>query len=1288
MVYVNYLIKLLYSLFKRIHLCSSNLLGSNTAVLSFFSFCTVLIGSSFFCPQVLFSQTNAISRDSILITNNWDTWLVDSSVKDQRDISSFFTWSSGDGSGKQTVNLPHQWDQYGGLRRKRHGNLHGTAWYRKTVEVPKNWKEGRYFLYFAGVGSYAEVLVNGQPLGDHAGGRTGFWLELPKGIAHSFLLEVKVRHPEGIRDLPWVCGGCHEEIGFSEGSQPFGIFREVFLVRSPFLSVQPFGIYLPYRLSEDYNQLLLSVETSIDLHPSGSGVPAAGITLHHDTLGEQMNRSALWTKHLKSVQLQHRLLDPLGNLVVETSISLTAEQLRRLIDSNQLMVRAAFPEIQKPKLWSPAQPNLYTVKTSILVEGRVLDEVVQRTGFRSIRWPDLKKGGPLLVNGVPFFIHGTAAYEHRMGGSHAFEKEEVQARVHQLIEVGFNAFRDAHQPLHLQFQEEWQSRGILWWPQFAAHIWFDDPGFKKQFKVLLREWIKERRNNPAVVLWGLENESTLPADFAQECVEIIREMDVLSAQERLVTTCNGGSGTDWDVPQNWTGTYGGDPNTYADDLKKQILVGEYGAWRSVGLHQNPPFTLVQTKKGYPEEHHNQLLAIKLREAWRVQKLVAGHFHWLFYSHENPGRSQSGEGFDGNLRIGPVNYKGLYTLWGEPTDALYLFKSFYTQPEEKPMVYIVSHTWGDRVYRAGDTTSITVYSNAQEVRLYAGEKKKLLAMQKRSAQDPFHIFQFTGIPLTDALLIAEAVHKNKAVATDKIWLHHLPRRSMLKTSEKQKKDSLLQPEKGHHYLYRVNAGGPECIDQFGAVWQADQTWEKSSISFGSLSWGNFWPEVPETFASSRYRNSAVENVWTQTLFQHQRFGRNQLVYQFVVPKGKIRVELYFNESWHQQIEASGYRLFDIAFNQKIVVKNLDIWTEAGGSNKVLKKIFEVETDGLLNISFPKVAAGQVLLSAIAIAVPHKLPLENGSDLPNQITDQPILNKAKNNSKGSWLQTGVLTTAGSFFYLPSYLYGADWIIEESQQKEQQKEKQKEQKKENKKVSKNDHFKALLQEQSNSIKESVDHSTHLKDQNNNSMQDSILLSYHGVPVVYYLIEDSGQSGKRLFEGNTSQNQFQYWRATRDGSNTCFYFRKEKSQMNPGFDWKITQTFQPTQIEHHGKNWRMDSVNGKRGLKWINGKEQPQELKYKFSVGVGDYYALRIRYVNQSNQNYSATLSLVSSDGLVLHREQVVFPPYLVNKWGILYWSSGTQINAGNYYVLLQMEETTTKPEEIFALGAMEVQ
>src|SRR5690606_18977367 len=46
-----------------------------------------------------------------------------------------------------------------------------------------------------------------------------------------------------IRDLPWVCGGCSDERGFSEGSQPLGIFRPVTLIISNPVKVEPFGVH-------------------------------------------------------------------------------------------------------------------------------------------------------------------------------------------------------------------------------------------------------------------------------------------------------------------------------------------------------------------------------------------------------------------------------------------------------------------------------------------------------------------------------------------------------------------------------------------------------------------------------------------------------------------------------------------------------------------------------------------------------------------------------------------------------------------------------------------------------------------------------------------------------------------------------------------------------------------------------------------------------------------------------------------------------------------------------------
>jgi len=170
----------------------------------------------------------------------------------------------------------------------------------------------------------------------------------------------------------------------------------------------------------------------------------------------------------------------------------------------------------------------------------------------------------------------------------------------------------------------------------------------------------------------LQNESVLPKDFAEECSGIIRSLDPTCSDQRLITTCNGGEGTDWNVIQNWSGTYGGSAENYDNELKRpdQLLNGEYGAWRTIDLHGDAK---------YSEESFTKLLQTKARLAESVKDSVCGHFQWLFASHDNPGRTQP----DGALRridkIGPINYKGLTTIWEEPTPAYYMYRQRYALP---------------------------------------------------------------------------------------------------------------------------------------------------------------------------------------------------------------------------------------------------------------------------------------------------------------------------------------------------------------------------------------------------------------------------------------------------------------------------------------------------------------------------------------------------------------------------------------------------------------------------------
>lgn len=543
-----------------------------------------------------------------------------------------------------TVNVPHNFDDYYGYRQLRHGNLHGSATYDRAFHADKL-SGRRYFLQFEGVGTYATVTLNGHQYPKELVGRTVWTLDVTDALRNGpNNLKVLVDHPAMQTASPWVCGGCSSEWGFSEGSQPFGIFRPVSLIETDAVRIEPFGVHIWNNAACDS----VFIETEVKNY----------------------------TSNPQTIELVNKFAFANGKTAFRLSEGL------RLEPGETRTIRQVSP-ITNTHRWCLDDPYLYTLTTMLKrpdhKDGDVnaepalvtFDEVRTPFGIRNISWPVLRKNGDnrFYLNGQSVFINGTCEYEHILGNSHAFTPEQIRSRVKQIRNAGFNAFREAHQPHNLLYQQLLDEQGLLFWSQFSAHIWYDTPEFRENFKRLMIRWIKERRNSPSVIIWGLQNESVLPKEFAEECSAIIRQLDPTCRDQRAITTCNGGEGTDWNVIQNWSGTYGGSAENYDNELKRpeQLLNGEYGAWRTIDLHG---------EEKYSEESFTKLLETKARLAESAQDSVCGHFQWLFVSHDNPGRNQPDGAYRRIDKIGPINYKGLATVWEEPTPAYYMYCERY------------------------------------------------------------------------------------------------------------------------------------------------------------------------------------------------------------------------------------------------------------------------------------------------------------------------------------------------------------------------------------------------------------------------------------------------------------------------------------------------------------------------------------------------------------------------------------------------------------------------------------
>lgn len=762
------------------------------------------------------------------------------------------------------VNVPNNLDDYYGYRQLKHGNLHGTATYEKHFSVHKQTGK-RYFLQLEGVGTFATVKVNRKSYPKELVGRTSFMLDISDALREGDnTLNIKVEHPAMQTNNPWPCGGCSSEWGFSEGSQPFGIFRPVSLIETDEVRVEPFGVHVWN------NEVCDSVFVDTEVKN--------------------------YSDHEQTIEVISKLALSSGKTAFRQAGKITLKAGETQVVRHQAKVSDAH-------LWGITDPYLYTLSSIIKREGKTIDDVATPFGIRSISWPVLrqkqaalrgdsaqmdKKDGRFYLNGSPVFINGTCDYEHLFGQSHAFSHEQIASRVKMMRQAGFNAFREAHQPHNLYYQQLLDEQGMLFWSQFSAHVWYDTSAFRKNFKRLLRRWIKERRNSPSVILWGIQNESVMPKDFTEECAAIIREMDPTAQTMRAITTCNGGEGSDWNVIQNWSGTYGGTADKYDQELKQpnQLLNGEYGAWRTLGFRSSDAEKLhagdaKALSKAYTEDAFVSLLSKKAMLAESAKDSVCGHFQWLFVSHENPGRVQPDEAYRRIDKVGPFNYKGLLTPWEQPTEGFYWYRNHYTKVQP-------------------DTLTPT------------------------------------------------AADRNR---------------------------DLLKPAEGYTYLYRVNCGGDAVTDSYGSEWEQDD-------SVYSHSWAERFGMNPFT-ASQGHITSRIHGLKSSSaasqhatapdakLFQYFRWGRHALNYQFAVPDGEYRVELYFAEPWlgkHEGtgIDCEGERIFDVAINDSVVVDDLDLWAEAGFAGACKKMVDVKVKGGLLTISFPEVKVGEAIISAIAIA----------------------------------------------------------------------------------------------------------------------------------------------------------------------------------------------------------------------------------------------------------------------------------------------------------------------------------
>src|SRR5581483_4128964 len=154
-------------------------------------------------------------------------------------------------------------------------------------------------------------------------------------------------------------------------------------------------------------------------------------------------------------------------------------------------------KIAKPWLWSLEDPYLYHCVTSLIVKGKVVDQVETPFGIRTMRW-DPKTG--FFLNGKHVELKGTSNHQDHAGVGVAIPDALQEYRIERLRSFGCNAYRCAHNPPTPELLDVCDRLGMLVLAE--NRLMGTSPQILDRFK----RQVLQDRNHPCIFAWSLGNE--------------------------------------------------------------------------------------------------------------------------------------------------------------------------------------------------------------------------------------------------------------------------------------------------------------------------------------------------------------------------------------------------------------------------------------------------------------------------------------------------------------------------------------------------------------------------------------------------------------------------------------------------------------------------------------------------------------------------------------------------------------------------------------------------------------
>ncbi|HLH44879.1 MAG TPA: glycoside hydrolase family 2 TIM barrel-domain containing protein [Bryobacteraceae bacterium] len=595
----------------------------------------------------------------------------------------------------RALDLPHDWSIEGPFSQSEpSGGSGGFAptgigWYRKRFRVPTAYRGRKVSVEFDGVYQNGEVWINGQYLGKRPYGYISFAHDLTSHLNFTGdnVIAVKVDNSAqpGSR---WYSGS--------------GIYRHTWLSALNPLHVARWGTFV-----------------------TTPRVTKSAATIRIQTRVENQSAAAALCKLITA------LVDRDGKVVQ------TAEAAQEIGAQAEYAFEQTLA-VEKPALWTVAEPYLYRVRSTVSAGGQVVDEYETPIGIREAIF-DADRG--FLLNGERVKLNGVCLH-HDAGSVGAAVPERVwERRLETLREMGCNAIRTSHNPPAPEFLDLCDRMGFLVMDE-AFDEWKTGKGqvrgngysrlFDQWHERDAAEFVLRDRNHPSVVLWSCGNE--IPDQLSPNGPEILRELLAIFHREdptRPVTAaCDQIAAEPKAAPVEFLSQLDVVGYNYADrwrerrELYYSIDKAAHPNWRMIGTESSgmggprgdyrgllPAPAAREAAAAAPARAfggRGTMRGLDAEELWRFVRThdyVAGDFMWT-------GIDYLGEAFDGSRG----STAGCIDTCGFPKDGYYFYQSQWT---EKPVLHLFPH-WNWKGHE-GAFVPVTCYTNCDSVELFLNGK---------------------------------------------------------------------------------------------------------------------------------------------------------------------------------------------------------------------------------------------------------------------------------------------------------------------------------------------------------------------------------------------------------------------------------------------------------------------------------------------------------------------------------------------------------------------------------------